>query len=765
MDFASLTDEQQRVVLHPRGQHARVIAVAGSGKTTALAYRVQHLVVDHQIKPTRVRILMFNRLARQQFMDKLSAIGLPPHLQPKVNTFHSFAIQFLDHLTRLGHYPGYQEVWGNEKEELIRIQTRRAIRTLARERKIPRDDYDVDEAMAAVSLWKGALIPPERAGHHHDPAIALIYAGYELIRRRAQALTYDDFVPELVHTLETKPQLREEIGALSDVILVDEYQDVNFSQQRLVELLTGPQTEVMVVGDDDQTIYEWRGARPNYMLNDFTVRFSSMPCTDYTLSRSFRFGALIAQCADNVIRFNEKRLPKNLRAHHADQRSSIDLLMTEASAAIDSNRALLQQIVTLLQNGVEPRNLRVLGRMYSQFSELETQCLHRKIPYRVEGQSPFFKRREIRVLLDYAHLALSLDEPFTHETLQSLLRIANVPNRWLRRDVLSLALDTFSVIEQSLHDALDGLVNTEDSMFNESQCQNIEDLIDMLIRSREMILHQQTPTAKFFPWLINRIGYTQYFDDYYGKGETSEDRKRTVATFIEYAQSLALSVPDFLAHIETLDPSQGVADDEVVVMTTIFRVKGLEFDYVIIPNCDEGYLPCLIDEPTPAFDHTGQVSEPERSASIENERRLFYVALTRARLGVFIGCQPLPDEQKLANNESTPKPSRFIYEMELPETTRAMKFLQLVASHQRWSGMNLETTVPSLANHPRIAEGLVQYLNSNGQTDLASQLAKLLSGGEERPFSYPIPYKTTARPLAIPPQKSAKWWEDRDLKV
>lgn len=765
MDFASLTDEQQRLVLHPRGQHARVIAVAGSGKTTALAYRVQRLVTDEQVKPTRIRVLMFNRLARLQFADKLTKIGLPTALQPKVNTFHSFALQFIKFLTERGRYPGYQEIWGNEKEELVRIHTHRAIRNLSREGRIARDDYDVDEIMDAISLWKGALIPPERAGHRHEPSFAQIYREYEQLRQRAQALTYDDFVPAIVQTLEANTELRREIAGLSDVILVDEYQDVNYSQQRLLELLTGPQTDVMVVGDDDQTIYEWRGARPNYMLSDFTARFSNKSCVDYTLSRSFRFGPLIAQCANNVIRFNQRRLPKSLHAHHVDRHSGIELMMTEPGATIDSNRALLQQIITLLQSGVEPKEVRVLGRMYSQFSELETQCLHRKIPYRIEGQAPFFKRREIRVLLDYAHMALALEEPLSREAVQALVKIANVPNRWLNRDVLSRTLDVFEAAGHSALGALFGLANADASPFSESQRANVSDLVATLERSREMILRQNTSAAAFFPWLVNRIDYEQYFDDYYGRGETSEDRKRTVATFLEYAKSLKLGVAEFLQHVEALDPSLGLPDDEVIVMTTIFRVKGLEYDYVFIPNCDEGYLPCLIDTPSPVYDRTGEVVEPERSELIENERRLFYVALTRAKLGAFIGCQPLPTNQQLASSDVTPKPSRFIFEMQLAETTRATTFLQLVAGKKRWSSVNLESTVAGLAKHPQIARGLVVYLQASGKPDIAAQLENLLPSGDAPAFAYPIPYKATTTALDTAPQKSAKWWEQRDFKL
>ena len=152
---------------------------------------------------------------------------------------------------------------------------------------------------------------PERAGTHTSSYLPLVYQEFEKLRRSENALTFDDFVPLAVSLLEHNPVVNQRNCQNVQYLIVDEYQDINYGQQRLIELLAGVQADVMVVGDDDQTIYEWRGARPNYILNDFAQVFQNKPVLDYRLSRSFRFGPLIAQCASNVISWNTRLKSRN----------------------------------------------------------------------------------------------------------------------------------------------------------------------------------------------------------------------------------------------------------------------------------------------------------------------------------------------------------------------------------------------------------------------------------------------------------------------
>jgi len=258
---------------------------------------------------------------------------------------------------------------------------------------------DPEEAVTAIALWKGSLIPPERAGYRGDALMPLVYGEYEKLRLRQTALTFDDFIPLVVGILEEESTVAQQWCGRVRHLIVDEYQDINYGQQRLLELLAGDRADVMVVGDDDQTIYEWRGARPTYILSGFRSVFAGKPHTDYTLSRSFRFGPVLAQAAYNTISHNTTRVEKALIAHTAAQVAELHVIGDGVET--DSNVEIAGQIIRLIkEEDVPPTEIRVLARTFSQLARLEATFLGRGVPYRVEGRQPFFERKENRTLLE-----------------------------------------------------------------------------------------------------------------------------------------------------------------------------------------------------------------------------------------------------------------------------------------------------------------------------------------------------------------------------
>jgi len=288
--MTKLTQEQLSVVHHPLDQHARVLAVAGSGKSTTMAYRIQHLVNHYGVRPGSIQILMFNSQARKQFSAHLDKIGLSETQQPLVHTFHSFSFHVINEMIKRGYLPPNTRFWLGDKTELIWLTVKRAITKLEKDKHLPPDAVDPEDALNTIGLWKSTLIPPERAGSHSSPYLPLVYTEFEKQRLAAFALTFDDFIPLAVDILESDAHAHQRWCGDLRFVIVDEYQDVNFGQQRLIELLVGDNADVMVVGDDDQTIYEWRGARPSYISKDFPKVFDAQPVLDYRLSRSFRFG-------------------------------------------------------------------------------------------------------------------------------------------------------------------------------------------------------------------------------------------------------------------------------------------------------------------------------------------------------------------------------------------------------------------------------------------------------------------------------------------
>ena len=341
----SLTDEQLSVIHHPIGKHARVLAVAGSGKSFTMACRIQHLVQECHVAPHAIRVLMFNRLARQQFRTHLDRTGLPDTMQPEVHTFHSYSFRVINTMVRIGVLPGLTQFWTGEKEELVWLTAKRAIECLERKGCIPPNTIETENTLNAISLWKGALLPPNRAGSWSTPMMHLVYEEFERMRLEKSALTFDDFIPMAIDILETNVDARKRWCGPVEYLIVDEYQDVNFGQQRLLELLADGKADVMAVGDDDQCIYEWRGARPNYIVHDFEKVFNHKPHAMYQLSHSFRFGLPIARAASFLIHQNTRRVNKDVIPYQKDKSGFIQVY----NGGYASNKALMEQVEALIK--------------------------------------------------------------------------------------------------------------------------------------------------------------------------------------------------------------------------------------------------------------------------------------------------------------------------------------------------------------------------------------------------------------------------------
>lgn len=740
MSYCNLTSEQLAVVQHPLGRHARVLAVAGSGKTTTLAHRIRYLITEQHVPPQQILVLMFNRLARQQFQTRLTEVGLSPQRQPPVHTFHSLAYGCIGQMTQRGTIPHATQSWFDDERIFYNVNV--AITRLERANTIPTGVVDPEAALAAISLWKGSLIPPERAGYRDDPFVPQVYAEYEQLRLQQTALTFDDFVPLMVGLLEQDAVLAQQWRGRVRHLIIDEYQDINYGQQRLLELLAGETADVMVVGDDDQTIYEWRGARPNYILREFQTVFANKPHTNYSLTRSFRFGPMLAQAAYNTISHNTTRVEKPLVAHRAAQPAELHLIAD--TPELDSAAALTQQLIRLVKDQhVLPTQMRVLARTYSQLARLEAAFLERHVPYRIEGRQPFFERKENRTLLDYLRLAFALDSVVDQSVEDWFLAIANTPSRKLSRQDLSRALRAGRYHQDTLRQVLTQLVDDPRSTLYRSQQERIIELLDLLDSLRRRMLREANLTAgNLLRELVDALHYLEHFTQYYGDGWESYDRQRAVRNFVDYAQGTGLSSTDFLKHVASLDTTCGAPEDEQLVLTTIFREKGCEYDYIFIPDCIEGYLPCLRESGSLIFDTAGRVAEPEPSQAVENERRLFYVALTRARKAVYIGTAARP------KGTSDSLPSRFLDELLLTPTLEVMGTLQRLAAGQGDAAALLSAVRRHGGVRPVIQQLLAGYLKDVGNQDLSGAVAKLLATCPEVPFAYRFAYTPPTIPGA-----------------
>ena len=735
MASLELTAEQQAVV-HHLGGHARVLAVAGSGKTSTMVHRIKYLIDERNADPKRIRVLMFNALASKQFKERLATLGLQKTRTPFVNTFHSFALQFIQKAIKDKKLPHFQ-LWIDEEVEQMRITAHRTIQELVKNGKIPEDSVDIDAALEAIGLWKGALITPDRAGHHHNDYLPIVYERFEQKRIEKNALSFDDMVPMVVQLLTKHELLHKQWCGRLDYLIVDEYQDVNFGQQKLIELLAGERAEVMVVGDDDQTIYEWRGARPDYIIRDFQRTFPNRPHATYKLTRTFRFGPVIAQCAHNTIFMNANRQTKTLIAHDVSKRSKLHIVESEPDARDEAHYVMAREIVRLVkEERVPPSEIWVLARMYAQFTALEARCLTFGIPYHILGQDPFFKRSEVQKLLDYMVVGLHLDRPVTRQTKRALLHVINTPNRYLKRKVIDDTLSASQKAQKTLSACLNVLVDSDQSTLSHKQKTAVSKLHNIL---REANQRSSLKAASLLEWINERTGYTSHFKDYYGSGEDAFERIEAVLNFITYAHAADMEPAEFIEHVATLDSTLGASKEELITMATVYKTKGLEYDYIFIPSCQEGYMPCLYENEMAIYDKAGLVKETEPSLAIENERRLFYVAITRARKAAYIAAVSPSAADEKKGSQST-LPSRFLEEMRLHATLPVLEQLPNLPQLDKKQIIDWLKLVEAHGGDKQLISSLTTYLVMMKGKKLAAAITKLTESKMQTPFQYKYAY-------------------------
>ncbi len=720
------TEEQLQVVHHPDGHHGRVLSVAGSGKTTTMAHRIKHLMRDRGVRKHQIQVLMFNRLASDQFVKKLDELGISRSQQPSVNTFHSYA-------WRVANIKGHLQ-WIGKREGLATLEIRIALSAVARRQELDENVLNLEEAERAISLWKGALTPHCRAGYSGPNAEAYIaiYREFEERRHEKNAITYDDFVPLAVALMGgDENKLAKHAGPLS-YIIVDEYQDINLGQQRLVELLASRGADVMVVGDDDQTIYEWRGARSEYILREFSSSFSNKPHITYELTRSFRFGYSIAQAGNNVITHNTNRYAKDLLSHKPKNDCRITVVTPEDSGG-SASPSLKEEVVTLVNsNGVEPSKIKVLGRTFAQFNSLSTEFIKEKIPFKVEGNVPFFESSEAQALLDYIRVAAILDEVPSNATEDSFLNIANKPSRYLSSADLERILRQGRNKNQSLGDLLYETTQDPTRFKRDSQRENLEGLLSVLEEiGRKIHCDPKHRAGSLLDWIDKDVGLQEHFENFHGEGVGSFVLSQNISALKSYAHYTSLDWRMFINHADNFDTTQGQPENKWIRMTTIHRTKGLEFDYVVIPECQEGFMPVFAGNDDPTFDIKFPRSVPEAAEWIENERRLFYVGITRAKKGLFIGTSAMV---------SAMTSSRFLEEWELGPTLEIAHELVLAARHKE--GHRLVEKCRQYAAYHKIIKVVKEHYSPFFRDKVRRELVNLKLSNAERPFRYKRQYSS-----------------------
>ncbi|MFY9731669.1 MAG: UvrD-helicase domain-containing protein [Candidatus Acidiferrales bacterium] len=595
-----LNERQREAVLATEGP-LLVLAGAGTGKTRVITYRVAHLIEKGVPGRAILAVTFTNKAAavmKERIGDLLRASGLDAS-DVWVSTFHSFCARLLRREAVNAGLPRDFAIFDDDD------QTAAVKRTLM-QLDLPADDYPPRSMRAQISHAKNHGITPEEmeasgsiARDEERKEVAKVFRAYNEMLRKASALDFDDLLLRAVELLQQKAPVRAAWSSRFEYLMVDEFQDTNAAQEELVRLLAGTRKNVCVVGDEDQSIYSWRGARAGN-LKRFTEDFPGAKII--RLEENYRSTQKILDAAAAVVRNNSGRLGKTLQATLG---SGDGLRFFEAQDSYAEAEFVVGEISSAIRNDPDAR-VAVLYRTGAQSRSFEEVLRRLGIRYRVVGGFSFYERSEVRNALAYVRLLLHPEDDV------ALLRVLNVPPR-------GIGAATVAMLETSARETGKSLWE----VIRAGEFATGKKLSNALNSFREIIERLQDecaglPPAQLIERVLERSGYLTYVEqqdnlEHTARAENLRELSNAMAEATEQGQTLedVLDAAALVADSDEYDPTIPVS------LMTLHSAKGLEFDAVFLAGLEEGLLP-----------HTRSGSN---LSEIEEERRLFYVGMTRAK--------------------------------------------------------------------------------------------------------------------------------------
>ena len=606
--LAGLNTQQRLAVEHGRGP-ALVLAGAGSGKTRVIAHRIVYLVQNGAARPENILAVTFTNKASREMRERVQKLlGPARSAEPLISTFHSFCVRLL---RREIHHLGYKRDFSIYDSD----DQRRLIKQTLEEMKNPELDLSPREIISRISYAKNHGVPPERYAVRFpsDAAedVEYIYGKYNTRLRNSNSLDFDDLLLKSVALLEKVPELRKYYSDWYSYILVDEYQDTNRPQYELLRLLTSVHNNIFVVGDEDQSIYKFRGADIQNILK-FEKDFPGARVIK--LEQNYRSTQNILKVAGAVVENNTERKGKTLWTENAGG----DLISCRCAESPREEASLIAGHIRRLLRDEPDYRMAVLYRANFLSRNFEDVLTEEGIPYAVVGSIAFFGRMEIKDLLAYLRVI------FNPEDDVALLRILNTPPRGiggttvdaLTTSALEKGIPILQALREIIHDPLlpgrssRALLKFQELVDKWTGLQSTLSLAQLLetilqdIQYKEMLQkHEASSEAE------NRLAN---IEELIQAAAESEERGETIAEFLDRA---SLS-----SELDHLNPNVRVA------LMTLHSAKGLEFDAVFLAGMEEGLFP-----------HSRSTGADD---DLEEERRLCYVGITRARKKLFVTWTP-----------------------------------------------------------------------------------------------------------------------------
>ena len=604
----SLNDAQRAAVTAPDGP-VLVVAGAGSGKTRVLTTRVAWLMAQKDVYASQILAFTFTNRAAKEMKARVATSLDGRDVPFWIGTFHATGLKILrTDGAHIGIQPGFSIFDTDDSKRLLK--------QVLSDLNIDAKQFTPNATRGVISKWKNDDLDPAKAKSlarsFVDERYAEIYEGYQAALVKCNALDFDDLILRTVHLLEQVEPVRLKYAQKFRHVLVDEFQDTNPLQLVLVKLLTCVHGNLFVVGDDDQSIYSWRGARIENMLN-FDEYFPG--AVTFRLEQNYRSTGNILGAANEVIAHNKQRKGKNLWTSGSEG----DKLTEEEFFDDEDEAARLVDIIRAETAAGRSRgDVTVLYRTNAQSRVLEDALRRASLPYQIVGSLHFYDRREVRDLMAYLKLVGNPAD------MISIQRVINVPKRKIGDTTVSRLVDLAARAELTLGEAAarEGLLEQD---IAPAACKRVRAFFDMVVRWR-VLAQDGRPVHEILARIMKDTGYEGFLES--DDPETSGSRNENVAELINAAAGFdeataGGTLDQFLEQVALVADPDTIEDGEGVVrLMTIHTSKGLEFPVVVITGCEDDILP--------------HINSTEDEHGLEEERRLFYVAMTRAEKRVYL---------------------------------------------------------------------------------------------------------------------------------
>ena len=601
----NMNDNQLRAILKTDGA-VMVIAGAGSGKTRVLTNRIAYLIAEKNIIESNILAITFTNKAAKEMKERIYSLVGETSKYIWINTFHSMCVRILrQHIELLGYNKNFTILDTSEQKSIIK--------NIVKNLNLSEDSYQPANILKIISNAKNnmttvkAMREQSRFGFMKN--VAEIYAHYQNHLKKNSVLDFDDLMLKTITLFVKFPEVLAIYQNKFEYIHVDEYQDTNLIQYKLIRLLSAVHKNVCVVGDDDQSIYSWRGACSDNIIN-FEKDFDNVELI--FLDQNYRSNSTILDAANAVIKNNTDRKDKAL---WSENKGGGKISVYAASNDKDETDDIAKKILDLKKQGVSYKDIAILYRANYLSRQMENSCLTFRIPYKLIGSLKFLQRQEVRDLLAYLNVIVNRSDEF------SLRRIINVPKRGIGASSMDKIDNYATNYDLTLFDALK---NIEDIGVSKKIVTNVKLLTNLIEKYSDA---DKYSIDELIIGIYKDSGYENMLKE--SNDAYAESRIENISELVSSAKqfsSMNDSLIDFISEMSLTSDADDENQEDSVVLSTIHAAKGLEYKVVFIMGLEENLFPSIRDAESSA----------DEKNKMEEERRLAYVAITRAKERLFM---------------------------------------------------------------------------------------------------------------------------------